>query len=298
MRRVTLIACLLSLCAPPRDASAWGVEAHRFIMDRAVDRLPPGLRPFYDRARPYLVERSVDPDLWRLAGWDDEPPRHFLDMDAYGSYPFRDLPRDYDRAVERYGVEFVHKNGLVPWRVAEIHGRLRRAFEDQQRGTSDYALSNARFYSAVLAHYVSDAHVPLHAVVNYDGQVTGQWGIHSRFESELFERYRDRLQVVPPDIGPVRDPRAFTFDVLLSSYQASRVVFAADLKAVAGRTHYDDGYFDVLYEELHGTLDERLGASIAAVSALIASAWEDAGRPALPLDPPRAVKAVRTKGKS
>jgi hypothetical protein len=298
MRRLVLAAALLALCAMPRAASAWGVDAHRYIMDRAIDRLPPELRPFYDRWRPYLVERSVDPDLWRLAGWDDEPPRHFMDMDAYGAYPFPDLPRDYDRAVERYGIEFVQKNGLVPWRVAEMYGRLRRAFEDQKKGGSDYALSNARFYSAVLAHYVSDAHVPLHAVVNYDGQVTGQWGIHGRFESDLFERYRDRLTVTPPALGPVRDPRALTFDVLLSSYKASALVLAADLKAVAGRTQYDDGYYDLLFGDLRTTLEERLGGSISAVSALITSAWEDAGRPELPVDPPRAIKPVRTKPRS
>jgi hypothetical protein len=298
MRRLVLVAVLLSLSVAPRAASAWGFEGHRFIMDRAIDRLPPELRPFYDRWRPYLLERSVDPDLWRLAGWDDEPPRHFMDMDAYGTYPFPDLPRDYDRAVERYGIEFVQKNGLVPWRVAEMYGRLRRAFEDQKKGTSDYALSNARFYSAVLAHYASDAHVPLHAVVNYDGQVTGQWGIHGRFESDLFERYRDRLTVTPPALGPVRDPRAFTFDVLLSSFKASALVLAADQKAVAGRTHYDDGYYDLLFGDLRGTLEDRLGGAIAGVSALITGAWEDAGRPELPLDPPRAVKPVRTKPRS
>ena len=207
------------------------------------------------------MERSVDPDLWRLVGWENEPPRHFLDMDAYGTYPFPDLPRDYDRAVERYGLEFVEKNGVVPWRIAEMYGRLRRAFEEQQKGGSDYALSNARLYSAVLAHYISDAHVPLHAVLNYDGQLSGQWGIHSRFESELFERYRDRLQVSPPALGPVSDPRAFAFDTLLASYRASAAVLAADAKAVAGKTHYDDGYFEALYGELHGTLEERLASS-------------------------------------
>jgi hypothetical protein len=297
MRRFVPVLAVFICCALPHDASAWGFEAHRYIMDRAIDRLPPELRPFFDRARPFLLERSVDPDLWRLAGWEEEPSRHFLDMDAYGAYPFPDLPRDYDRAVERYGVEFVHKNGLVPWRVAEMYGRLRRAFEDAKKGTSDYALSNARFYSAVLAHYISDAHVPLHAVVNYDGQVTGQWGIHSRFESELFERYRDTLRVEPQALGHVDDARAFTFDVLLSSYKASAVVLAADAKAVAGRTQYDDGYFALLYGELRDTLEDRLAGSIAAVSGLIASAWEDAGRPSLPLDQPRTVKPVRVKGR-
>ncbi len=266
-------------------------------MDRAIDRLPPGLRPFYDHSRAFVVERSIDPDLWRLAGWEDEPPRHFLNLDAYGVFPFADLPREYDRAVERYGVEFVRRNGLVPWRIAEMYGRLRRAFADQRTGSSEYAVSDARFYAAVLAHYVSDAHVPLHAVLNYDGQQTGQWGIHARFESELFERYRDRLQVSPPDLAPVTDPRAFAFETLLSSYQGSAVVFAADARAVAGRTAYDEGYFELLYGDLHGVLEERLSRSIAAVSALIAGAWEAAGTPTLPLDPPHRTRPVRPKSR-
>ena len=47
------------------------------------------------------------------------------------------------------------------------------------------------------AHYVGDAHVPFHAVMNDDGQLTNQHGLHSRFESALFERYRARLKIRP-----------------------------------------------------------------------------------------------------
>lgn len=297
MRRLFFVLWLLGTAVQARPASAWGVEAHHFIMDRAIDQLPPELRPYYEKERAWLVEHCVDPDLWRLAGWDEEPPRHFLDMDAYGVPPFPDLPRDHDRAVERYGAEFVRRNGLVPWRTAEMYGRLRLAFEEQKKGGGDYTLSNARFYSAVLAHYASDVHVPLHAVVNYDGQKSGQLGLHSRFESELFERYRDRLRIAPPSLSPVTDPRAFAFDALLSSYQASARVFAADARAVAGRTQYDDGYFDLLFEDLQGTLEQRVSASIAGVAALITGAWEAAGKPELPTKTTRRVKPVRPAGR-
>ena len=53
------------------------------------------------------------------------------------------------------------------------------------------------FFSATLGHYMGDAHVPFHAVLNYDGQLTNQHGIHARFEAMLFERYRDRLTIAP-----------------------------------------------------------------------------------------------------
>src|SRR6476469_4630889 len=113
------------LLATPTGVRTWSFDAHRFITARAIDRLPSELKPFFDRGRPFVVEHSVDPDLWRLAGWDQEPPRHFLDLDAYGSAPFAELPRDYDRAIQRYGADRLRQHGLLPWRTAEIYDRLR-----------------------------------------------------------------------------------------------------------------------------------------------------------------------------
>ena len=98
-----------------------------------------------------------------------------------------------DEAIKRYGADFVAKNGQLPWRATEIYQKLVEAFRQQ----APYSRDNIKFFSSVLTHYVSDGHVPFHAVLNYDGQLTGQWGIHSRFETELFERYRATLRVVP-----------------------------------------------------------------------------------------------------
>ena len=78
------------------------------------------------------------------------------------------------------------KNGTLPWRTEEIYKKLVEAFQQK----AGYSRDNIKFFSAIIAHYVGDAHVPFHAALNYDGQLTQQWGIHARFESELFERYR------------------------------------------------------------------------------------------------------------
>ena len=93
----------------------------------------------------------MDPDLWRTAGWVDEPPRHFMDLDVYGPPPFSALPRDYDRAVERWGREFVDKNGQLAWRTAEIYGQLQRAFEGQKKNTP-YAAQMAATDAARVAY--------------------------------------------------------------------------------------------------------------------------------------------------
>ncbi|HET9468583.1 MAG TPA: hypothetical protein VFO48_09235, partial [Vicinamibacterales bacterium] len=99
MRSIAL-GVLTAILLTPASADAWGFEAHKFIVSRAIDILPAPLRPFFDANRAFIVERSIDPDLWRNAGFTEEPPNHFLDFDAYGPYPFRDLPREYDAALK------------------------------------------------------------------------------------------------------------------------------------------------------------------------------------------------------
>jgi hypothetical protein len=280
---------LLVALAIPAPTSAWGFEPHKYIMARAIELLPAQIRPFFLRYQTTIVEHVVDPDLWRTAGWEQEPPRHFLDMDAYGPYPFPNFPKDRDEAIKRYGLEFVEKNGQVLWRGAEIYQKLVEAFRLQ----APYARDNIKFFSSVLTHYISDAHVPFHAVLNYDGQLTGQWGVHSRFETELFERNRAILRVVPKPVGPVGNPRDFIFEALMASFPLAQTVLDADKAAVAGRELYDDQYFTSFFGKTRPILERRLSESITASASMIAAAWIEAGRLPLPLDQPRTPRKVR-----
>lgn len=273
----------------PAPADAWGFEAHKFIMDRAIALLPPQIRPFFEADRATLVERSVDPDLWRTAGWEGEAQRHFLDMDAYGAYPFPDLPHDFDKAVKEHGREFVQKNGTLPWRTEEFYRKLVEAFQMKQ----PYSRENVRFFSAIVSHYVGDAHVPFHASTNYDGQLTRQWGIHNRFETELFERYRPRLRVIPKPVAPIGDPREFMFQVLTESFPLVERILAADRYAVRGRELYDDGYYGRFFGRARPILEGRLSDAITAVASMITAAWTEAGRPSIPVQvrtPPEKVR--------
>ena len=282
--------------ALPGSASAWGFEAHKFIADRMVDLLPPELKPLFEKRRAFIIERSIDPDLWRNVGFEAEPPNHFLDLDyeAFGPYPFAGLPRDYAAAVQKFGREVVHAQGLLPWRTAEFYGNLQREFESLKRQPAPgYAVDNIVLHAAVLAHYVSDGHVPLHAVVNYNGQATGQAGLHARWESELFERNRGRLTLAPAAAKPVVNPRDFMFEVLLASNRAAVNVLASDLKAAEGREFYDDAYFDAFGKGTLSTLERRLNDSITAVASMIAGAWEQAGKPAIPTEPARTPRRIR-----
>lgn len=287
-----LLAVMLGL---PAAVSGWGFEGHKFIADRMIDLLPAELKPLFQARRVFIVEHSIDPDLWRNVGWTEEPPNHFLDIDhdRFGPYPFDGLPRDYAAAVQKFGKAFVHEQGLLPWRVQEFYGMLQREFESLKRKPApSYADDNIVLYSAILAHYVSDAHVPLHSVVNHNGQLTGQEGLHSRWETELFDRTRARLKIAPAAPKGITDPRTFIFDTLLASNRASKNVLESDQKAAAGREIYDDAYFEAFANGTVPVLERRMSAAITAVASIIVGAWEQAGKPVLPVAAPRTPRRI------
>jgi hypothetical protein len=181
-------------------------------MRRAMDLLPLEMRPFFIDHRDELVMRVNDPDLWRVAGFDDDT-NHFMNfgMPELGADPFMALPRDLDAAIEKFGQPFLKRLGQLPWRESEEFGNLRRAFEGVARG-APFAAGNAVLFAAVASHYIQDACQPLHASNNYDGQLTNQRGVHARFETALFERFESRLTVAAARASPITHPRDAAFD--------------------------------------------------------------------------------------
>ena len=292
MRKVFAALAVLALSmVHTAPIAAWGFNGHRFITERAIDLLPPEIRPFFAANRVQVVEHSIDPDTYRTMGFTEEPPRHFIDLDAYGPFPFTNLPRDMKEAIAVRGQDFVTKNGTVPWRTEEVYALLRTAFRDL--ATVGYARDNVKLFSSVIAHYVGDSHQPLHAALNYDGQVTNQQGIHARFETELFDRYRDRLRIAPAPAAQIPNVREFMFTTLTDSFRQVDAILAADLEAIKGRTLYDDGYFAVMFEKTGPIMEKRMSAAASAVASMIMSAWIEAGRPALPVEaPPRAPRPI------
>ena len=286
-------AVIIALALTPSSAFAWGFAGHRLIMQRAIELLPPELKPFFEHYRDEIVVRAVDPDVWRNVGWEDDP-NHFLDFGAkeYGAFPFKDLPRDLDVAVEKFGMPTLRRNGMLPWRANELFGNLRRTFESFKRGSA-YGPNDVILFAAALGHYLQDANQPLHATINYDGQLTGNTGIHSRFERDLVERFQPRLTIKPAPPKPTLNARDAAFDTLLASYQLVDRILQADTEAVAGKDVYDDDYFEKLFVRTRPILEQRLADSITATAAVIIGAWERAGRPALAIEGARPLEKVR-----
>jgi hypothetical protein len=297
MRTLIALACGLLLVAAPASVRAWGVDVHRFLTRRAIDGLPGDLKAFFAPQREFVVEHSVDPDLWRVVALrgalGEEDPNHFLDIDDLGDDPpFRNVPRTWTGMVAAYGSERANKAGRLPWRAEEIFNRLTTMFAELGRpGGSPYAADNARYLSAVLAHYVEDAHQPFHATRHFDGQFTGQRGIHARYETTLVMRHLSSMTLAPVVIEPIADVRAFMFDAIVKSQGRVAAALAADRRAAQGRDEYDDAYYQAFFAAARPGLEQQLSESASGVASLIVRAWEQAGRLSLAM-PPRPASRI------
>ncbi|HKK73845.1 MAG TPA: zinc dependent phospholipase C family protein [Saprospiraceae bacterium] len=85
----------------PSSGELWGFWGHRRINRLAVFTLPPEMMGFYKQHIEYITEHAVDPDKRRYAT-KHEAPRHFIDIDHWGTYPFEAVPRDWDDALIKY----------------------------------------------------------------------------------------------------------------------------------------------------------------------------------------------------
>src|SRR5688500_7840435 len=127
MKKLLLVVLLIFFF---ETSFCWGFYAHQKINYYSVFLLPPQMMVFYKQHIDFLSEHAVDPDKRRYAV-KEEGPRHFIDIDYYGSYPFTSLSRNYDSAVAKFSSDTIHANGIVPWWVQTMLYRLTNAFKEK-----------------------------------------------------------------------------------------------------------------------------------------------------------------------
>lgn len=268
-----LVLALFLILHSPRIARSWGHQAHELVNAAAIENLPEPLRSYFRTRKSFLVAHASDPD--RLVGQDpSERPHHFTAAEAYDRYPF---PRLNKRFVdERRGpsrLELGHGDAI--WQIEQYTLKLAEALRKHRWADADRA-------AVFAAHYACDLTQPLHTVLNYDGQLTHQAGVHGRFESDLVNALYGQWALKPAPASYVPDLRARIFRELLESYRRRESVFAADRNAVTGRTYIDPAFMPA-FQKLAGPLaDERLEDAVSFVSSLWYTAWVRAGRPRLP----------------
>lgn len=245
---------------------------------------------FYKQNINFITEHAVDPDKRRYAV-AEEGPRHYLDIDHYGIYPFDSLPRKWDSAVVKFGVDSLMAHGIVPWWVQTMKARLTNAFKEKDA-------AKILKLSAEIGHYIADAHVPLHASSNHDGQLTDQKGIHGFWESRIPELLAEKdWDFFIGKAEYIKNTQDFIWKRVLESAAASDTVlkyekalskkFPADKrfsfeerKGVVQR-QYSSAYAKSYNEALNGMIERRMRQSIYAVASFWYTAWVDAGQPDL-----------------
>jgi len=258
----------------PQNSWAWGRNAHRLIINKAVDTLPADVRGFFEASRGALLQHVTDP-LDALAKNPAEKRNDFVSLDKYGRFPFEALPRNYKAAVTKFGKLKLDANGLLPWEIGVYSEKLTNAMK---AGKWD----DARLDAAILAHYIAQAHDPFSTTDNFDGHLSGQTGINERFGSTLIDRYSSFFPMRPNDAAFISDPTDHAFDACLRAHRWLETILLADRDALRGENTYTDEYYDRFYNEAGAILIRQLSDAATDVASFWLTAWNNAGRPTLP----------------
>lgn len=287
-RRIsTLFSFILFI---PFYVNSWGFYAHYQINRMAVFTLPPELFGFYKEHIDYVTEHAADADKRRYAD-PAEACRHYLDADHYECcVPIDTIPRYWDEAVDTFSEDTLKAYGIVPWHVQFMKYRLTEAFRKKD-------ISYILKLSADIGHYVADMHVPLHATVNYNGQLTGQEGIHGLWESrlpELFSMEYDFFTGRAIYLDQINDAcwNAFSGSfaardsVLRLEKECTEKIgeqnkYVFEQRGTQNVKNYSKAYSSAYHQALNGMVERRLRASIHFVGSIWFSAWVDAGQPDL-----------------
>lgn len=356
----------------------WGFFAHRKLNRLAVFTLPPQMMPLFKNEIEYLSAHAVDPDKRRYAT-PFEGPRHFIDIDVYGNFPYSDLPREWNLALAKYssisiidrcsGVgdidtsllyfpyipfaeeekdgqksfgdfedlekmgyqKFFDQNilrgfyrkpwitnledwpeldsihhckesgcckiwvedqlsnyGIIPYYLPQLQSRLSNAMRSKNK-------SDILRHAADIGHYIGDAHVPLHTTVNYNGQLTGQEGIHAFWESRIPELFAEDFDLIVGRAQYIEDKESFFWDIVMDTHQ--KVDSVLDIERELRETYPEDAQmcfddrmfrtthqpcreFALAYEErMNDMVQRQMRKTIFAIGSAWYTAWVDAGQP-------------------
>jgi len=198
---------LLCLCIPIQSWG-WVFFAHKQINRYAITTLPPGLFAFYKAHLVYLTEKAVNPDKRRYCVVG-EAAKHFIDMEVYQSPDIINAQGALLNQIEPIHLTKVH--GALPWTIVRVQNQLTQAFVNKN---VDQILK----LSADLGHYIADAHVPLHTTQNYNGQLTGQEGIHALWETRLPLLFFDSYDLFVGPAHYIKKPLRHIWSIVTDSY--------------------------------------------------------------------------------
>jgi hypothetical protein len=270
-----LLLILLIILIPVSIVLGWGGEGHKLISKRALTLLPEDMNGII-KWKDYITIHSVDPDIRRDKD-KSEAPKHFIDIDFYPEFLNGRMILDKSRLVSEYGDTTVTKMGLLPWATLDTYNNLVKAFKEKNR-------DKALIYVADLGHYVADGHQPMHTIMNYNGQMTGQKGIHFRYESIMID---SNLAEINNDFHSenavyIRDPLNFIFDYITDANSVAGILFDADTFAFkTAKSRENNDYYRLLWFKTKYITEIQIDNASLHFASLLYSAWVDAGKPSI-----------------
>lgn len=288
IRLCLLVITLLLFSNQALLTGKWGFFAHRRINRLAVFILPPEMIGFYKKNIRYLTEAAVNPDRRRFI-LPDEAPRHYLDLDHFGDSAQYKVPQYWDSAVSKYSEDTLKAHGILPWHIVRTYYRLKDAMTIRDPAA-------ILRLSADLGHYIGDAHVPLHTTVNYNGQRTGQEGIHAFWESRLPELFSDDYDFFVGKAMYIEYPQTAAWDAIFGAHRVVDSVLQEEKKlaGLLGNKKYSfesrgtqtqkvySQEYAAAYHKIVGPMVERqMRAAIHLTGSIWYTAWVDAGQPDL-----------------
>ena len=185
--------------------------------------------------------------------------------------------------------ESFSEHGILPYHLLVMYNRLSKAFADKDQ-------RRILRLAAEMGHYIGDAHVPLHTTENYNGQLTGQEGIHAFWESripELFagEEYDFWVGTASYIDNPADyfwemtfESHAFVSDVLRTEMEVRDQVpadrqFCFDERQGTTILTQCREFAEAYRNAMGGLVEDRMRKAVRALGNIWYSAWVDAGQP-------------------
>jgi hypothetical protein len=253
----------------------WGDQGHKLINNKAVALLPVEMQSF-TKWKDYITLHAVDPDN-RKRDDKSEAPKHFIDIDFYKEFSTGKMIEDKKDLSDIYGDSMVTKQGLLPWATFDTFNKLIQAFKDKNK---DAVL----LFTSDLGHYVADGHQPMHTMLNYNGQLTNQKGLHARYEIKMVDKYIKEIDssITKADVKKVDAPFQFIFNYIANANSVQSILLDADNTSVklAGSNDNDE-YLRLMWFKTGYITEIQFNTAVSDLASLIYTAWIEAGKPDL-----------------
>ena len=270
--------------------SSWGFLVHRTIHQLAIYSLPAPLQAYFHADMKYLVENAPRPDIRRNTD-KTEDTKHFIDLEMFGPNAANEMPLDWSKAVKKYTEDSLKKYGWGPYNAIMQLDHLTQAFKSKNK-------DSILFYAADLGHYIGDLHVPLHTTANYDGQLTGQKGLHGLWESyipelrinqyELYNKHKavylkNPAEALWKDLRHANAllPEMFAKEKALTAKFTPESKYKVQMRYGKEAKVYTKEFAEAYALELGPTINAQLIASANMIADFWYTAWVNAGKPDL-----------------